>query len=244
MKTINSLPLFLFLLMACSAPDAANSETDTIEMEETDNVPTGWTPLFNGNSLEGWHSWGKDSAGSAWKVEEGVLFLDASEDGYEGGDLVSNRSFGAFHLKLDWKISEGGNSGILFYAQEDSSRYDATWQSGPEMQILDNEGHPDGQIHKHRAGDLYDLIAASEEAAKPVGEWNEVEIISQNEQLEFFLNGKKIVSTSLWDESWRELIANSKFSEFPGFGTFKKGRIALQDHGNKVWFRNIRIKAL
>ena len=239
----NLLLLLPFLLLiACSTPDAANDETEITNMKETDPTEQKWIPLFNGSSLDGWHSWGQQTAGSAWKAEDGVLLLNV-EEGYEGGDLLTDRSFDDFHLKLDWKISEGGNSGILFYVQEDSSRYDYSWQSGPEMQVLDNAGHPDGKIRKHRAGDLYDLIA-SEEAAKPVGEWNEAEIISRDGQLEFLLNGQRVLSTTLWNESWQELIANSKFNEFPGFGTYKNGKIALQDHGNKVWYRNIRIKQL
>ena len=239
MPEIRILLLLPFLLlMACSTPDAAHDETELTEMKETKQK---WIPLFNGSSLEGWHSWGKQTAGSAWKVEDGILMLDVKE-GYEGGDLLTDKSFEDFHLKLDWKISEGGNSGILFYVQEDSSRYDYTWQSGPEMQVLDNTGHPDGAIHTHRAGDLYDLIAASEEAARPVGEWNEAEIISHDNQLTFYLNGQLLLSTTLWDENWQALIAGSKFSEFAGFGTFKHGKIALQDHGNKVGYRNIRIK--
>jgi hypothetical protein len=112
------------------------------------------------------------------------------------------------------------------------------------MQILHNEGHPDGKIEKHRVGDLYDLIAASEDASKPVGEWNLAEIISQDNQLRFILNGKEVVKTTLWDDAWKQMIANSKFKEMPGFGTFKKGKIALQDHGDMVWFRNIRIRRL
>jgi hypothetical protein len=112
------------------------------------------------------------------------------------------------------------------------------------MQVLDNAGHKDAQINKHRAGDLYDLIASTKEAQKPAGEWNHVEIISNNGKLDFFLNSVQIVSTTLWDDHWKTLIANSKFKDMPGFGTFKKGKIALQDHGDSVWFRNIKIKRL
>jgi hypothetical protein len=113
-----------------------------------------------------------------------------------------------------------------------------------EMQVLDNNGHPDAKIVSHRAGDLYDLIVSSEETVKPVGEWNLAEIISKDGNLELHLNGVMIVSTTLWTPEWEALIAKSKFKTMTGFGTFKKGKIALQDHGDEVWFKNIRIKKL
>jgi hypothetical protein len=111
------------------------------------------------------------------------------------------------------------------------------------MQVLDNAAHPDAKITKHRAGDLYDLIV-SKEVVKPAGEWNHAEIISNNGKLEFYLNGQQTLSTNLWDENWKTLVAGSKFKERADFGTFKKGKIALQDHGDNVWFKNIRIKRL
>src|SRR5262249_2224717 len=118
------------------------------------------------------------------------------------------------------------------------------WQSGPEMQVVDNAGHPDGKIVKHRAGDLYDMISSSKETVKPYGEWNQVEIKALNGKLDLFLNGENIVSTTMWDDNWKKLIAESKFKDMAGFGTYTKGRIGLQDHGNQVWFRNIMIKRL
>jgi hypothetical protein len=161
-----------------------------------------------------------------------------------GGDLVTNEEFDNFHLKLEWKISTNGNSGIIFFVHEDTTQYKNTYSTGPEMQVLDNNGHPDAKIHKHRAGDLYDLIPSTEETVKPVGEWNTAEIISNNGKLDFKLNGTNVVSTTMWDDNWRTMLAGSKFAKWPGFATYKSGKIALQDHGDLVWYRNIMIKRL
>ena len=210
-------------------------------------MPNDWVNLFDGKSTEGWHSYGKAKAGSAWKVEEGVLFFDAASkktnaDG--GGDLVSDESFSNFHLKLDWKIAKNGNSGIIFWVQDDTAKYKQVWFTGPEMQVLDNDGHSDGKIKKHRAGNLYDLVEGKEGAVNKVGEWNLAEIISYNGKLDFYLNGINVVSTTYGDLDWKNLIAGSKFKDKVDFGKVFSGHIALQDHGDNVWYRNIMIKKL
>lgn len=208
-----------------------------------------WINLFNGKTTRGWHTYGQAEADNkTWEVKNGELhtIVGGKSTGHEGysKDLVTNEEFTDFHLKLDWKISSGGNSGIIFYVQEDSSKYKQTYETGLEMQILDNDKHSDGKIIKHRAGDLYDLIASSSEPVKPVGEWNTAEIISKNNKLELILNGIKVVSTTLWDDNYRAMLAKSKFKNMKNFGTFKSGKIALQNHGDEVWFRNISIKKL
>lgn len=208
----------------------------------------GWISLFDGVSTKGWHSYGKATAGSAWKADNGTLHLDASEKGdwqsAKGGDIVTNEEFENFHLKLEWKISKDGNSGIIFLVHEDTAKYNYTFKTGPEMQVLDNAGNEDGKIYKHHAGDLYDLIACYKETVKPFGEWNLAEVIVNKGKLELRLNGTTVVKTNMWDDSWKKLIEGSKFKTMPGFGTFHKGKIALQDHGYDVWFRNIEIKKL
>ena len=162
----------------------------------------------------------------------------------DAGNIVTDEEFDNFHLKLEWKISPKGNSGILLFVHEDTLKFKEPYMTGPEMQVLDNEGHPDGKLFRHRAGDLYDLIMSSKEMAKPVGEWNLAEVISNNDKLELKLNGTTVVTTTMWDDNWTNMVAKSKFKEWPGFGTFKKGRICLQDHDNAVSFRNIMIKKL
>ncbi len=226
-----------------------NKEAEVEERIILEKVEGDWLSLFDGQTTKGWNNYGSDQIGPAWQVQDGTLYLNASRDAdgkrtLAGGDIVTNAEFENFHLKLGWKISENGNSGIMFYVNEDKDKFPYPWNTGPEMQILDNSGHADGQIESHRAGDLYDLVKSSSEPVRPVGEWNEVEIISQNSKLRFILNGLTIVETSLWDESWKQLIAGSKFKSMPGFGTFQNGKISLQDHGDDVWFRNILIKRL
>lgn len=226
-----------------AAPEVAGH--NTLSAEE---VEEGWELLFNGKDLSGWHKYGGAPVGSSWKVAEGELFLETgTAEGWQvrdGGDIVSEKSFGDFHLSVEWKISQNGNSGIIFYISEDSTKYEWPWNTGPEMQVLDNEGHPDAKIEKHRAGDLYDLISVSEETVKPHGEWNHAEIKSQGGQLEMWLNGTMVISTTLWDDNWKALVAGSKFGSMPDFGTFTEGKIGLQDHGDKVWFRNVKIRPL
>jgi len=204
----------------------------------------GWTKLFDGKTTAGWHTYGKTTVGAGWKVEDGALHLDPKAQQNDAGDLVTDKEYSNYHLKLEWKVAPKSNSGVLLFVKEDTAKYHQTYSTGLEMQVLDNEGHKDGQITKHRSGDLYDLIKSSSEPVKPVGEWNKVDVISNNGQLEFQLNGVKIVSTTLWDENWKSLIAGSKFATWKDFGTFKSGKIALQDHGDEVWYRNISIKEL
>ncbi len=203
-----------------------------------------WIKLFDGKDFSGWHTYGEKKVNAAWNIQDGIIHRDPAHKDV-GGDIITNEEFKNFDLKLQWKISPKGNSGIIFYVHEDTTKFKQTWNTGLEMQVLDNEGHPDGKIHKHRAGDLYDLIACSKETVKPVGEWNQVEIIANNGKLDLYLNGTNVVSTMLWDDNWKKLVAGSKFKDMPGFGTFTKGHIALQDHdGDEVWFRNIMIKKL
>lgn len=230
------------LLMACggNSTETVVEEVEVVEENE-------WISLFDGESFNGWKKFGGEEVGAAWKVQDGAIYLDATYkkdwQTADGGDIVTVDEFDNFHFQVEWKISKDGNSGIMFFVK-DNGEFDYPWMTGPEMQVLDNDGHPDAKIRTHRAGDLYDLIESSEETVKPVGEWNLAEIIAKDGNLELHLNGTMVVSTTMWTPEWEEMIANSKFKDMPGFGKYKKGRIALQDHGDEVWFRNIRIKQL
>jgi hypothetical protein len=247
MKVIFAMVTIAVLLCACNNNTEKSTTGKATEIKSV-STDTGWISLFDGKTTTGWHTYGKTTIGEAWKVADGNLYLDTTvKDGWQikgGGDIVSAEEYENFHFKTDWKISPYGNSGIIFYINEDTSKYKYCWNTGPEMQVLDNAGHTDASIMKHRAGDLYDLISCSKQSVKPVGEWNLAEIVSNKGKLDFYLNGINVVSTTLWDSSWSALLAASKFKDMPGFGTFKKGRIALQDHGNTVFYRNIMIKRL
>jgi len=242
------------IFSACNNQVAKTEEqTDTVTVATAstlseEEAKDGWVSLFDGKTMKGWHKYGGKPVGQSWKADNGILHLDASQKDQwqirDGGDIVTDEEYENFHLKLEWKIDSCGNSGVIFYIKEDTVKYQWPWMTGPEMQVLDNKCHPDAKIIKHRAGDLYDLITGVPETVKPALEWNLAEIKSLNGTLELYLNGTKIVTTTMWDENWRKMIAGSKFKSMKDFGTYKKGRIGLQDHGNNIWFRNIKIKKL
>lgn len=250
----------LLIQSSCNNNGGTSNEKDSSSRTTTTNVDTmqnhlteqqkadGWQLLFDGQSASGWHKYGGGPVGSAWKIVDGTFYLDTSskKDGkiVGGGDIVTDEDYENFHLQLDWKISQNGNSGIMFYVKDDSDKYKKPYETGPEMQVLDNNGHPDAKIIKHRAGDLYDLISCSKETVKPAGEWNHAEIKVVNGKLDLYLNGENVVSTTMWDDNWKQMIAKSKFKQWKDFGTYKKGKICLQDHDNQVWYRNIMIKKL
>ncbi|WP_026995319.1 3-keto-disaccharide hydrolase [Flectobacillus major] len=228
------------LLFSASFVTEAKETPNTLTKKE---VKQGWRLLFDGKTTNGWHTWKKQEVLANWTVADGALTYDPSKGKEGSGDLVTNEEFENFELNLEWKISPNGNSGIYINSIEDP-KYGYGWFTGPEIQVLDNDGHPDGKIEKHRAGNLYDLIKSTEEPVKPVGQWNAVKIISNRGALEIHLNGVKVVETRMDNQNWKDLIANSKFKNMPDFGKFLKGHIVLQDHGNLVWYRNIKIKTL
>lgn len=212
-----------------------------------DEKKEGWELLFDGKSTKGWRSFKSKEIGAAWKVEDGALYLDNSQkDNWQtrgGGDIITDKEYENFELQLEWKIQPCGNSGIMFNVVEDD-QYQYAWNTGPEMQVLDNDCHPDAKIIKHRAGDLYDLISCKVETIRPVGEWNQVRILSNKGEISFTLNGTEVVKFSIASPEWKEMIAASKFKDMKGFGMARKGHISLQDHGDKVWFRNIKIREI
>ena len=247
---LSAIAFLSVILFACNnqppsnsanTPDMAMDSSATITSPTQDT--TGWINLFSGTNLSGWHTFGQTSVSNKWSIDSNAIHFDPSAKG-DDGDLVSNDTFENFDLKLDWKIIKGGNSGILFYVQDDKPKYGDTYKTGPEMQVLDDERNEDNKTPSHHAGSLYDLIQAKPGVVKPAEEWNSVEIKSDNGKLDFYMNGENVVSTTIWDDNWKKMIAGSKFKAWPDFATFKSGHIALQDHGFNVWFKNIMVKKL
>jgi len=211
----------------------------------------GWVVLFDGTSTDNFRGYNKESfPEQGWVIDEdGSLHVQGSgkgEAGGGGGDIITKKKYGNFELSLEWKVSEGGNSGIFYLAQELEGK--PIYESSPEMQILDNERHPDAKLGvdgNRQAGSLYDLIPAVPQNAKPAGEWNQVRILVYKGTVVHFMNGEQVLEYHLWTENWKEMCANSKFKDWPEFiDTATEGYIGLQDHGDDVWFRNIRIKEL
>jgi cytochrome c len=209
----------------------------------------GWKLLFDGKTTNGWHNFNKTTIGTSWVVDDGALMLDAKKNpngdwqAPDGGDIVSPDEYENFELNLEWKISPCGNSGIIYNVVE-STAYEYVWQSGPEMQVLDNTCHPDARFPTHKAGDLYDMLECKYVTVKPAGQWNKVRLIKNKGHVEHWLNGVKVVEFEMYTDAWNNMISKSKFKDMKGFGQAPKGKIALQDHGNKVWYRNIKIKVL
>jgi hypothetical protein len=231
------------LLSGCVLQNSDEKKNESTVAGST--ADSGFVSLFDGKTLAGWHGYGHGDLAGRWKIADSAITLDTTVKlSGVNGNLISDSLYENFHLKLDWKIAPNGNSGIIFLIQEDTAKYHEPYLTGPEAQVLDNAGHPDAKIIKHRAGDLYDLISSSTETVKPAGEWNHAEIILNQGNLQLFLNGTNSVTTTLWNDDWNKLVAGSKFKDFPDFAKFKSGAIALQDHGNQVSYKNILIKKL
>lgn len=208
----------------------------------------GWQLLFDGKKIDQFRNFKEKTVGSSWVIDdESIHLASVKEEGKwqakDGGDIITDKEYENFEFKIDWKISNCGNSGIIFNVVEDE-KYDYVWQTGPEMQVLDNTCHPDSRFTTHKAGDLYDMIETKFPTVRPAGEWNNVMIRSKDGKVDFYLNGYKVVDFQMHNDEWKKRIAESKFKDMPDFGLAKKGHISLQDHGDKVWFRNIKIREI
>lgn len=219
-------------------------------VEEKTTVQEEWISLFDGETLNGWHQYNGDKIGEEWSVADGVLTFDPKEDrkwGDGGKNIVTDQSFTSFVLSIEWNVSEVGNSGIFWGVQE-GEEFGEPYITGPEIQILDNERHPDAKANPkfHQAGALYDLVQPTADVCSPAGEWNHVllTVDHNNNKGNVVFNGTEIVRFPLSGKAWDELVNNSKFKGWKGFGAFKTGKIGLQDHDDKVSFRNIKIKEL
>ncbi len=218
-----------------SAPAAATPQEahNTLSAEER---AEGWRLLFDGRSTEGWRGYGLDEVPDGWAVEDGTLARVGP-----GGDLITVEQFSDFELSIEWKVEAGGNSGLFIRATEDASMI---YFSAPEIQILDDDGHADGGSPLTSAGSNFALHPAPEGVVRPAGEWNHFRIVVDGARVEQWMNGVHVVTYELWSPEWEELVAASKFAEWPEYGRATRGHIGIQDHGDVVWFRNIRIREL
>jgi hypothetical protein len=223
---------------------ACNRETPQ-EKTLSQQAPGEWIELFNGENLDGWRSYGAAAPNPAWIVEGGAIVLDADESttSMTGGDLITDGQYENFELELEWKISSGGNSGVFFGVREIEGQ-NVAYETGVEMQVLDDDNHADGGKAETSAGACYALYAASENVVRPVGQYNEVRLVVRGANVEHWLNGRKIVEYEIGSDDWAKRVAASKFADWEHFARYRKGHIALQDHTDRVWYRNIRLREL
>jgi len=203
------------------------------EIEKQEN----WQLLFDGkNPAKTWRGFRSEEFPAGWIVDNGTLHRAE-----EAGDIITREQFQNFELSIQWRVEGPGNSGIMFRVSEDQDR---TFKTGPEYQILNNDVHPDGKNPLTRASANYGLHAPAKDMCKPVGDWNHTRILVDGTRVEHWLNGEKVLEYELFSDDWETRVAESKFSQWPRYGREPKGHIALQDHQDPVWYRNIKIRPL
>jgi hypothetical protein len=248
-KKLLKLSAFAILSGMMFSSCASSEGPNTLTSEEKEQ---GFVLLFDGESSEGWRGYAKETFPSGWIIEEEALKCNGSGRGEagaaDGGDIIFGKKFSNFTLRMEWKISKGGNSGIFYLGQE-SPEWETIWRTAPEMQVLDNDVHPDAMLGKdgnRQSGSLYDLIPAVPQNCNPAGEWNTIEITSYKGTIVHKQNGEIVLEYHLWTPEWNELVAASKFPELnPDWANIaSEGYIGIQDHGDDVWFRSIRIREL
>ncbi|MCG3123997.1 MAG: hypothetical protein GIKADHBN_02436 [Phycisphaerales bacterium] len=196
----------------------------------------GWVLLFDGKSMEHFKGFKTDAVPASWEAQNGTLHAKGS-----GGDILTKHQYKDFEFACEWKVPEGGNSGIIYRVAEEGG---ATYETGPEFQVLDNAKHKDKADPKTTAGSLYGLYAPTKDMTKPAGEWNTAKIVVKGTKVEHWWNGEKVVDADMGSEEFKKLVAGSKFNAWKGFAVQPKGFIALQDHGDQVWYRNIKIREI
>jgi hypothetical protein len=250
------LALAAAVVLSCGQAGQKQEKAEKKTMEKTQpnrltqaEIDDGWVLLFDGESTDSWRGYNKQNfPEKGWVVENGTLKVQGSGKGEagSGGDIITRNKYENFEFSVDWMVSPGGNSGIFYLAREKPEQ--PIWKSAPEMQILDNDKHPDAMLGKdgnRMAGSLYDLIPGNPDVVKPAGEWNTVKVLSYNGTVVHWVNGEQVLEYHLWTDDWKNMVLNSKFKDYEDFlNTAKEGYIGLQDHGDDVWFRNIKIREL
>lgn len=247
--TIAALFLFINTIVSCnSSGDSGKATTDpekTDTTAKTQMMVHNWISLFDGKSQAGWHGYNKPAGEMKnWTIEDSALVcLGAAKDAH-GGDIVTDNDYENFELTWEWKVSKGANSGVMYHVIE-GSKYQAPYETGPEYQVIDDVGFPSKIEEWQKAGSDYAMTTPNEKKKlMPVGKWNSSRIIFDKGHVEHWLNGEKIVEFQAWSDEWNKKRTEGKWKDYPDYGIAKKGKIALQDHGNKVYFRNIMIREL
>ena len=249
-KKILLVQLSFFLIFLVTGCNKSVKKIEVTSTKQNNNVLTqkekeeGWQLLFDGKTTNGWHKFNDGKINGEWKVENGTL-IALGKGGDIGGDIVTDKDFDNFELKLEWKVSHGGNSGIFYHVKE-GEQYKALYFTGPEYQILDDVGFPSKIEEWQMTGANYAMHLAdkSKKKLKMVGEWNTARLVVKDSLVQHYLNGEKIVEFKQWTKDWYKRKAAGKWKDFKDYGKFKSGKIGLQDHGNKIWYRNIKIKPL
>jgi len=219
--------------------DVVDPSANTLTDAEASN---GWQLLFNGKNLDGWHIF-KGKASNTWSAENGLLHCAGSTTDKSDlrGDLATDKEFDNFEFTADWKLSPQGNSGILYLVSED---FDASYLSGPEYQLIDDNNFPEKLEDWQKTGANYAMNPPLKMAAKPIGEWNTTKIIVNKGHVEHWLNGEKVADYELWTDEWKKHKAEGKWKDAEHYGSVKKGHIVFQDHGSEIWFKNVKVKQL
>lgn len=247
MKRIAVIIMVVALTLGCKSKEKeTNVEEEMVEIEASANETNDdWVILFDGTNFDNWRGYNTDEMYAEWSIEDGTMAFTPGEEG--GKNIITKDKYKNFVLSLEWKISKKGNSGI-FWAVHESEKFREAYQTGPEIQVLDNAEHPDSFVAEgtHKAGSLYDMIKCPPELVNPAGEWNHVVLeINYDENIgKLQMNGKEAFTFPVKGEAWDAMIENSKFKGWEGFGAYHEGHIGLQDHSDKVWYRNIKIKRI
>lgn len=231
------------LFTACK-PNKSDNKPSTIEDNflTEQEISAGWKLLFDGKTLAGWRMY-QNKAADAWGVKDGELYCKGSETDKSDlrADIITSEQFENYELSVDWKISPEGNSGIMYHVTEDAS---AAYLSGPEYQLIDDEGFPEKLEEWQKTASDYAMYNAASRPTNPVGQYNTSKIIINGAHREYWLNGVKVLEFEAWTPDWENRKTTGKWNDTPGYGIAKKGHICLQDHGGGVWFKNIKIKIL